>query len=77
MDRIEMTYQAIDKIIANDGLSKPEFFGGGVWDAEEEFEFYKKQVGDKYTELQWIIITTYFRNKIQEVKNGKRKMSKN
>lgn len=72
-DRIEMTYNAIDEIINSNGKPRPEHFGGGVWDAEEEFEIYKNQVGDRYTELQWKIITNYFRTKLKEVKeNGKR-----
>ena len=77
MDRIEMTYQAIDEMIACHGKPRPERFGGGLWDAEAEFKIYKIQVGSRYTKLQWNVITIYFRKKFQEVKNGKRKMSKN
>ena len=67
-DRIEITYDAIDQIIEVDRTPKPEHFGGGKWDAEEEFEIYKKQVGDRYTPLQWKIITIYFRTKLSEIK---------
>ena len=68
MDRIEQTYKAIDEMIECHGNPKPEQFGGGLWDAEEEFEIYKKQVGDRYTELQWVIISAYFKEKFMEVK---------
>lgn len=64
-DRIEITYQAIDEIINCNGKEKPLKFGGGFWNAKEEFEIYKKQVGDRYTKLQWKIIETYFKQKIK------------
>ena len=60
-DRIEMTYQAIDEIIKCHGTPRSERFGGGTWDAEEEISIYKKQVGDRYTKLQWSIIMNYFK----------------
>lgn len=65
-DRIEMTYQAIDEMIKAHNTPKPEKFGGGLWNAEEEFEIYKKQVGDRYTSLQWSIITKYFKLKFEK-----------
>jgi hypothetical protein len=73
MDRIEMTYNAIDVMIAVNGKPRPEHFGGGVWNAEEEFEIYKKQVGNRYTELQWHVISTYFKTKLGRIKNDKDK----
>ena len=66
-DRIEMTYDAIDEMIAVHGTPRPERFGGGTWDAEEEFEIYKKQVGNRYTELQWTIIESYFKKKFNNL----------
>jgi hypothetical protein len=60
-DRIDITYCAIDQMVAAHGQSKPKEFGNGVWDAKEEFEIYKKQVGDRYSPSQWIIITKYFK----------------
>jgi hypothetical protein len=71
MDRIEMTYRAIDEMIAKDGKQRPEKFGGGVWNAEEEFEIYKEQVGERYTKLQWKIITLYFEDKLKTLKEEK------
>jgi len=67
-DRIEITYDAIDQIIKCHGEDRPERFGGGTWDAKEEFAIYKKQVGDRYTTLQWSIITSYFEVKFKELK---------
>jgi len=66
-DRIEMSYDAIDQIIAIHDQDRPERFGGGKWNAKEEFAIYKKQVGDRYTVLQWTIITSYFETKFSEV----------
>ena len=63
-DRIEMTYKAIDEMIKVDGQPKPIQFGSGKWDAKEEFKIYKKQVGDRYTSLQWSVITSYFLSKL-------------
>jgi hypothetical protein len=63
MDRIEMTYRAIDEMIAANGKQRPEKFG--VWNAEEEFKIYKEQVGERYTKLQWKIITLYFEDKLK------------
>jgi len=77
MDRIELTYCSIDEMIKMHGASRPDRFGGGIWDAEEEFDIFRKQIGDRYTGLQWSIITSYFQNKFKEVKNGKGKMQKN
>ena len=70
MDRIEMTYESIDGMIKVHGTPRPERFGGGLWDAEEEFKIFKEQIGDRYTELQWHIITSYFETKFKEVKDG-------
>ena len=72
MDRIEMTYKAIDQMIDAHGKPRTFIYGGGVWDAEEEFKLYKEQVGDRYTPLQWTIIETYFKTKFKEVKNGRK-----
>ena len=41
--------------------------GGGVWDAKEEFKIYKKQIGDRYSDLQWDIITNYFKKRLKEL----------
>jgi hypothetical protein len=62
-DRIETTYNAIDEMVELHGKPKPDKFGGGLWDAEKEFKFYKLQVGKRYTELQWSVITSYFKMK--------------
>ena len=70
-DRIEQTYQAIDEIIKCHNTPRPDRFGGGMWNAKEEFTLYKKQVGNRYTLLQWKIITTYFLKKFGET-NQKR-----
>ncbi|MDP2684951.1 MAG: hypothetical protein Q8P20_08010 [bacterium] len=37
IDRIEQTYEAIDEMIKVNGKSRPERFGGGIWNAKEEF----------------------------------------
>ena len=68
MDRIEITYKAIDEMIEANGKPKPKSFGGGKWNAEEEFKIYKKQVGNNYSPLQWKIITLYFKQKFKEKK---------
>jgi hypothetical protein len=65
-DRIEQTYQAIDEMIEAHGKPRPEKFGKGKWNANEEFLIYMKQVGNIYTPLQWTIITDYFKNKFKE-----------
>jgi len=65
-DRIEKTYDAIDDMISFHNTERPKRFGGGIWNAEEEFELYKKQIGDRYTELQWRVIETYFKIKFKE-----------
>lgn len=70
MDRIELTYQAIDQMIDCHGKPRPEMFGGGIWNAREEFLIYQQQVGDRYTDLQWSIILKYFNLKFKE-KHGK------
>ena len=67
-DRIEMTYEAIDEMIAMDGKPRPEKFGGGKWSATQEFMIYKDQVGNRYTKFQWSIIESYFKNKFKEGK---------
>jgi len=73
-DRIEITYEAVDQMIKCHGNERHERFGGGKWNAEEEFKIYKEQVGDRYTELQWKIISTYFyfqfKEATKEVENG-------
>jgi hypothetical protein len=69
MDRIELTYKAIDEMISFHGKERPNLMGGGVWNAKEEFLIYKEQVGDRYTDLQWQIITSYFLRKFHEVIN--------
>ena len=66
-DRIEMTYDAIDEMIALHGTPRPEKFGGGTWSATEEFLIYKDQVGNRYTKHQWMIIESYFRNKFKTI----------
>ena len=71
--KIDLTYSSIDEMIACHGKPRPKRFGGGVWNAEEEFEIYKKQVGERYTLLQWSVIASYFEKKFKdkkEVKNG-------
>jgi hypothetical protein len=65
-DRIEITYGAIDEMISVHNTPRPEKFGGGLWNAEEEFVIYKKQVGKRYTFLQWKIISEYFKLKLKE-----------
>jgi len=69
MDRIEQTYEAIDKIIMSDGKPRPTQFGGGKWNAKEEFKIYKNQVGNRYTPLQWKTITIYFNATLKEKEN--------
>lgn len=61
-----MTYEAIDKMIRHHNTPRPERFGSGLWKAKEEFMLYKRQVGNRYTRLQWKIITTYFKQKFEE-----------
>jgi len=75
-DRIELTYTALDEMINVHGTARPERFGGGKWDAEEEFEIYKKQVGDRYTPLQWKIITLYFTKSFSKKKIKREDKSK-
>ena len=67
-DRIEMTYEAIDEMIASHGKERPEKFGGGTWSATQEFIIYKDQVGNRYTKFQWSMIEAYFKNKFKEIK---------
>lgn len=66
-DRIELTYEAIDEMINSHGKPKPEQFGGGVWDCKEEFKIYKEQVGNRYSKLQWGVITSYFEEKSKKL----------
>ena len=58
-DRIEETYNAIDQMHRAHGKPRPSQFGGGKWNKSQEFRIYKKQVGNRYTPLQWKIITRY------------------
>jgi hypothetical protein len=67
-DKIETIYNAIDEIILAHGKPRKEEFGGGVWDAQEEFKIYKKQIGERVTDLQMKIITIYFEKKFREMK---------
>jgi len=69
MDRIEETLVAIDTMIQSHDKLRPVKFGGGVWDAKEEFEVYRKQVGDRYTPLQWKMLTKYFNMKFDSEVN--------
>ena len=62
LDRIEETYQALDQMAAMDGLPRPERFGGGNWSKEEELAVYYRQVGRRYTPLQWTVIFAYAKN---------------
>jgi len=63
MDRIEETYNAIDQMAASHGKPRLAQFGGGKWDKNEELALYKKQVGDRYTPLQWRMILSYAKGK--------------
>jgi len=67
-DRIEQTYNSIDQMVKVHGKPKPEKFGEGNWDAEKEFEIYKKQVGKRYTDFQWKVIRDYFKVKFRDKK---------
>ena len=58
-DRIEETYTAIDQMAEFHGKPRPAQFGGGKWNKNEELAIYVKQVGNRYTPLQWKIILTY------------------
>ena len=70
MDRIEITYTAIDQMIEAHNTPKPEILGGGLYNALEEFEIYKNQVGNRYTPLQWVLITSYFNLKFKDIEGG-------
>jgi len=58
-DRIETTYNAIDDMADCDGKPRPERFGGGKWNKDEELAVYAKQVGKRYSPIQWRIIMSY------------------
>ena len=62
-DRIEMTYDAIDEMNRVHGTPRPESFGGRKWDKNEELAIYIKQVGERYTPLQWKIMLLYAKQK--------------
>jgi len=68
-DKFETIYSAIDEIILAHGKPRKTEFGGGVWDAQEEFKIYKKQIKEGVTNLQMKMITTYFEKKF----GGKKK----
>lgn len=67
-DRIELSYEAIDEMICCHGTKRPKSFGGGKWDMDEEWKEYKKQVGDRYTKLQWNVMGIYFEAKKKRMK---------
>jgi hypothetical protein len=69
-DRIELTYKAVDEMIECHGKPKPARFGGGIWNAKEEFIIYKEQIKERYTPLQWIIISNYFKLRFNQIKRG-------
>lgn len=62
MNRIQKTSKAITEMVEAHGTPKPEEFGGGIWDMEEEFKIYKEQVGKRYTKLQWSVIELHFKS---------------
>lgn len=72
MDKVERVYEAIDQIALAHGTSRPEKFGGGNWDFDEEIKIWKKQIiGHEtipLTSLQWAIIDSYIKSKKEELK---------
>jgi hypothetical protein len=71
MDRIETIYQAIDQMFKVHNTSRPEEFGGGLWDFNEEIELWKKQIigheVNPLTPLQWTMINLYIKTKSDEL----------
>ena len=59
-DRKKKTEKAIDQMIASHGTPRPEEFGGGVWDMHDEYAFYRKTVGERYTLKEWAQFDSYF-----------------
>jgi len=59
IDRIEVTYSAIDQMAASHGKPRPKNFGGGKWNKNEELARYVLQVGDRYSQAQWNVILLY------------------
>lgn len=70
-DRIEMTYEAIDEMIGCHGKPCHAPYSQGKWDCDEEWKIYKKQVGDRYTKLQWSLFETYFKSKRKRMTTSK------
>jgi hypothetical protein len=75
MDRIETIYRAIDQMAKVHNTPRPERFGGGVWNFDEEIEIWKKQIIEgqkKYgmtplTPLQWRVIDSYIEIRRKEI----------
>jgi len=67
VSRIETIYSAINKMARAHGTPRPDKFGGGTWDFDEEIEIWKRQIiGNEeklgyvpLTSLQWSIIDSY------------------
>jgi hypothetical protein len=76
MERIEIIYNAIDQMAEFHGKPRPERFGGGKWDFNEEIKAWKEQIkkGEKLygreplAPLQWKIIDNYISIKKKKLK---------
>lgn len=64
-DRIKIIYEAIDEMANAHGIDRPNKFGGGIWNFDEEIEIWKKQIlGNEnipLTKQQWTVINSYIK----------------
>jgi len=78
MDRIKTIYGAIDKMARAHGTPKPDKFGGGTWDFNEEIKIWKKQIiGQEerhgyipLSTLQWGMINLYIESERNKLYKG-------
>jgi len=63
LKRMILTYEAIDEMFRNHGMPRPDFYGGGVWDRDEELAVYVEQVGNRYSPEEWGVFMDYAKKK--------------
>lgn len=74
-DKIEIIYESINEMVKVHGTERPERFGGGRWNFNEEIKIWKRQIKDAekegrakpLSELKWIIIDNYISIKRDEI----------
>jgi hypothetical protein len=82
MDRIETIYGALTEMARVHGSIRPERFGGGLWNFDEEVKIWRGQIigheeengYEPLTPLQWSIISRYIDS--LRLKLGLKKSSK-